>query len=80
MINELPFWHDRMRTIFYLSLILFEKYKKNNIIINDRIIGMKKILFLIGNKIFEQNFLLIKQLILLTICEIQEITFKPIKF
>lgn len=48
-IDELPFWHGRMLTIFYIFPMKNTK-KKIIIIINDRIIDMKKILFL-GNKI-----------------------------
>lgn len=54
MIDELPFWHGQILTIFLSFSLKNTKRKKNNITINDRIIDMKKILFLIANKIFEK--------------------------
>lgn len=49
-IDELPFWHGLMLTIFYIFPMKNTKKKMIIIIIiNDRIIDMKKILFL-GNK------------------------------
>lgn len=49
MIDELPFWHGQIKN-YNFFIFLLEKYKKkkNNITINDRIIDMKKILFLIA--------------------------------
>lgn len=48
MIDELPFWHGQILTIFLSFSLKNTKRKKNNITINDRIIDMKKILFLIA--------------------------------
>lgn len=48
MIDELPFWHGQILIIFLSFSLKNTKRKKNNITINDRIIDMKKILFLIA--------------------------------